>query len=494
MNRNFKLLCAALSLRGGAKAPTWQSIRSFWANFKIQTDPHSTSLRSVPQNDNSTISNCSNGFKSLNDYAEDVYKCTKCGLCQSVCPVYKATGLETAVSRGKFTLLNGIINGKLKFNKKIAKNLELCLGCKACYDFCPSGISAEKIITAARHESSKINGIGFIKRFILDNFKSNFRLSLLKIGLKCYIVTLNLFQGLSCFRLLLKPKDGKMLNQVQHDNSSNKFIKYLTLFNSQLKENVKYRKLKSVKPISELNIVYFPGCINNYVNSSVKNAVLIVLEKNGFRVNIPKNFTCCGIAARSSGDFESFSRLAENNLNQISDNVDYIITDCASCGSAWEFYLDFVQGKLKEKAEIIAEKTININKFLAEREIYFPENVEINKKITYHDPCHLKRFQKVFEEPRKILKQIQGIAFKEMKDADVCCGAAGTFCISQSEISKAISSEKAQNIIATGADIVCTSCAGCKIGLSQGLIEKNSTIPVYHPVELLAELYLKDEK
>ena len=81
-----------------------------------------------------------------------------------------------------------------------------------------------------------------------------------------------------------------------------------------------------------------------------------------------------------------------------------------------------------------------------------------------------------------------------MKDSDVCCGAAGTFCISQPEISKAISSEKAQNIINTEADIVCTSCAGCKIGLSQGLIEKNSTIPIYHPVELLAELYLIDEK
>lgn len=432
-------------------------------------------------------------FKSLKDYAEDVYKCTKCGLCQSICPVYKATGLETTVSRGKFTLLNGIINGKLKFNKKTAKNLELCLGCKACYDFCPSGISAEEIISAARYESSKINGIGLIKKFILSNFKSNFRLGLLKMGLSVYNVTLNLIQGLSKFYLLLKFKDSKMLNQVQHDKAPTIF-KYITLFNSQLRENIIYKKLKSAKPSSVLNIVYFPGCINNYVNSSVKNAALIVLEKNGFNINIPKNFTCCGIAARSSGDFESFSELAENNINQIPDNVDYIITDCASCGSVWEFYPAFVQENLKEKAEMLAKKTININKFLADREIYIPENIKINKKITYHDPCHLKRFQNVFEEPRKILKQIQGIDFQEMKDADICCGAAGTFCVSQPEISKAISSEKAQNILNTGADIVCTSCAGCKIGLSQGLLEKKSAMPVYHPVELLAELYLMEEK
>ena len=421
-------------------------------------------------------------FKSLNNYAEDVYKCTKCGLCQSVCPVYKVTGLETAVSRGKFTLLNGIINGKLKFNKKVAKNLELCLGCKACYDFCPSGISAEEIISAARNESVKINGIGFIKGFILANFKSNFRLSLLKVILDAYRFIFSFFEGFIPKNLAGIFKKPKLI------------INFLNLFNSQLKEHIKYKKLKPLKQLSNLNIIYFPGCINNYVNSSVKNAVLMVLKKNGFTVNIPKNFTCCGIAARSAGDYKSFSELAENNLNQIPDNVDYIITDCASCGSVWEFYPEFVRQELVNKARLLAEKTININKFLAEREIYIPENAKINKKITYHDPCHLKRFQKVFKEPRKILNKIQGVDFREMKDSDVCCGAAGTFCISQPEISKAISSEKAQNIINTEADIVCTSCAGCKIGLSQGLIEKNSTIPIYHPVELLAELYLIDEK
>lgn len=394
-------------------------------------------------------------FKTLKDYTEDVYKCTKCGLCQSVCPVYKATGKETAVSRGKFTLLNGVIAGKLKLNKKISKNLELCLGCKACYDFCPSGISAEEIISAARHESIKINGTGFIKRFIRDNFQSNFRLGILKIGLDLYRF-LNLHVLLSRFFIPLRMTE------------------------CFLREYIKYKKLTPAKPPSKLKLVYFPGCINNYVNSSVKNAVLIVLEKNGYSPIVPKNFKCCGIAAKSAGDFETFSKLAEHNVNQIPDDVDYIITDCASCGSVLEFYPKF------------AEKAININKFLAQREIYIPENVKIDKKITYHDPCHLKRFQKVYEEPRKLIRQLQGADFKEMKDADVCCGAAGTFCVSQPEISKIISSEKAQNILDTDADIVCTSCAGCKIGLYQGLIEKKSQIPVYHPVELIAEMYLKE--
>ena len=443
--------------------------------------------------------------KTLKQYAEDVYKCSKCGLCQSVCPVYKATGKETSVSRGKFTLLNGVLTGKLKLNKKIADNLQLCLGCKACFDYCPSGISAEEIITAARSESLKVNGIGFIKRFILDNFGSNFRLGLLKFGLGLYKVFLYYFNIVLSLRRVAKPRRGNLSNVENSQKvgllrslrslamTIRKLKDFFALFNSQLREHVKYRKLKPIKPLSKLKIVYFPGCINNYVNPSVKNAVLIVLEKNGYSMQIPKSFKCCGIAARSAGDFKTFSELAEHNIKQIPDDIDYIITDCASCGSAWEFYPEFTEGKLKEKAEKLAKKAVNINKFLASKEIYLPKTSNINKKITYHDPCHLKRFQKIYEEPRKILKQLQGIEFQEMKDADVCCGAAGTFCISQPEISQAISSEKAQNILDTQADVVCTSCAGCKIGLYQGLIGKNSDIPVCHPVELLAQAYLEEK-
>jgi len=413
-------------------------------------------------------------FKTLADYAEDIYKCSKCGMCQSVCPVYKATGLETAVSRGKFTLLNGVITGKLKLNKKISQALELCLGCKACFDYCPSGISAEEIISAARNASIKVNGIGFLKKFILTNFKSNFRLTTLKTGL-------NIFKALG----------GLYLTEKISCLFKNKWM-FLDLFNSQLRENVKYKKLNAVKPLSSLKIVYFSGCINNYINSSIKNSVLIVLEKNGYSVETPQKFSCCGIAAKSAGDFQGFSEMAEKNIALIPDDVDFIITDCASCGSAWEMYPDFVGEKYKEKALKFAAKSVNINKFLDMQGIYLPANSNINKTVTYHDPCHLKRFQNVSEEPRNLIKSLQNINYKEMKDADVCCGAAGTFCVVQPEISQKISEEKAKNIIETKADIVCTSCAGCKIGLSQGLIGQNSKIEVYHTIELLAKAYLEE--
>ena len=89
-------------------------------------------------------------MKNLKDYEDEIYKCSRCGLCQSVCPVYKATLNECAVSRGKFNILNGIIKGELKLNSTVKKYLDLCTGCNACHDFCPSKIDVKEIFTAAK--------------------------------------------------------------------------------------------------------------------------------------------------------------------------------------------------------------------------------------------------------------------------------------------------------------------------------------------------------
>lgn len=77
-------------------------------------------------------------MNNLKDYEEDIYKCSRCGLCQFVCPVFKASVNECAVSRGKFNMLNGVIKGELSLNRKIKSYLDLCTGCNACKIFAPA--------------------------------------------------------------------------------------------------------------------------------------------------------------------------------------------------------------------------------------------------------------------------------------------------------------------------------------------------------------------
>ncbi len=411
-------------------------------------------------------------MKTLQDYSEDIYKCSKCGICLAACPVYEETGNEATLSRGFFTLLHGALNNKIPLNK-LAKYLDYCTTCKACFDFCPSGISAEEIILAARSYFYENGDVSAIKKSIIKIFNSTLMLKGLGFSAGMY-------------RALQGPFWLEQLGGL-----SSQFNLISNIVNGQTQEYIKYKQLSRIDDKKEINAVYFPGCINNYFNASVKNAAVMVCAKNGIDLDIKEGFACCGIPARSIGDVQSFINLAKHNIDQINlDKIDYLITDCATCGMVWDVYPEYLEGEYKEKALLLAQKNMNIYKFLAQFDIFMPDNVECNKIVTYHDPCHLKRAQKVDKEPREFISSMPGIEFKDMKDSDRCCGASGLYFISKSNISQAISKRKAENILNTQADIVTTSCPSCKIGLSQGLSLCNKKISIYQPVELLANMYL----
>ena len=106
-------------------------------------------------------------MKQLIDCKDDIHSCSKCGLCQSVCPVYKITGNDCTVSRGQFIMLQGIIKGKLKMSKTMNRYLDMCLKCGACSKFCPSGIDVVEIIALAKAEYFKLHKFEQFKTSIL---------------------------------------------------------------------------------------------------------------------------------------------------------------------------------------------------------------------------------------------------------------------------------------------------------------------------------------
>ena len=93
--------------------------------------------------------------KTFFDYKEDIFRCSKCGLCMAVCPLYSNSKNDCANARGLFTMLRGVINGDLEFDETIFNYLSKCENCDKCKNFCPSGIDIPSIISSAKEEYTK---------------------------------------------------------------------------------------------------------------------------------------------------------------------------------------------------------------------------------------------------------------------------------------------------------------------------------------------------
>lgn len=380
-------------------------------------------------------------MKNLNDFQEEIYKCSRCGLCQTVCPVYKVTLNECSVSRTKFNMLNGILKGDLTLNKKILEYMDLCLGCNACKEFCPSNIDAREIFTAVKAQYYRYKHIPF------TNSYSFFKMLLIAAGaalivyrsLKLDIITNKLFYGINNF-----------------------LLKRILLFNTLAKKLLpNHTKKTAAHSQKTKKAVFFKGCFNNYINNDSANAVKKILENTDIEV-IEKPFECCGISLLSSGLEKEFLKIAKHNLSLIPQDCDYILTDCASCSYVLKSYEKYVPSDITSKVvsilDLIKDKKISV--------------VKEKIKITAHKPCH-DDFDFI-----TLLKNIENAEYIEAENFDKCCGFSGKFALTHQNISREISKRKAKDILQTGTGFVLTNCPACKLGLNQGLIELNARKPV----------------
>lgn len=409
----------------------------------------------------------------IEKFKEEIHKCSKCGLCQSVCPVYKITGNDCSVSRGKFIMLNGIVKGDLKLNKNVNKYLDMCLKCNACKDFCPSDIDARKIFLTAKAQYFS-NGCPSAKFLKVLHSPAIFNLFL-----NCAKIATN------TYRFLRLDKLAKLFYPILSKFELGKKAILANEFVSRCKD-AKTQRCKDAKKNYTTKIIYFEGCVNNYINPKTKNTVKNILAEMNVEI-LPANFQCCGVPFLSGGNVEQFVKQAEFNLSQIPDEFDYFLTDCASCQNAFFEYENYINDeKLLEKLKKINEKSINVVDFVVKN----TKSFEFDKKtsFTFHKPCHLEDLTFLQE----FLNKAKNVEYIEMKDFDKCCGFSGEFAIKNPEISQKISTQKIRNAIETKTDYVLTSCPACLLGLNQGLIEANNkwqitnSNKIIHFIELLS--------
>jgi glycolate oxidase iron-sulfur subunit len=404
-------------------------------------------------------------------------KCVKCGACRANCPAFAVFGRETAVARGKIALIQHLLKDDIQLDEQTYQAMSKCLLCGSCVEKCPNGVPTDEIIIAAREALARRRGLTTFHAAVGQVLKNR---SVMKMGAKMAAILGPLF-----FKKIPETS-GLRLRFPLPFVGNKRYIPALAK-KSFLERHPEVLAGEPGKP----RIVFFVGCMSNFVYTGLAEAALVLFRHLGCTVIIPKGQQCCGLPAMSGGDLGTVRELAEKNLQALEKyEADYIMSACATCGGALHRFYPLVVGKrnpeIKARLEAVAAKTVDASQLL--ERLGLDTSVTGSgaaMKITYHDPCHL-RSRGLTSQPRKLLKSAGGIELVEMEGADRCCGLGGTFNVYHYDSSLTINQAKTAAIVNTGAEAVVTGCPGCMMQLEDGLKQDGRTVKVLHTLELIA--------
>ncbi|MBL9199233.1 MAG: (Fe-S)-binding protein, partial [Opitutaceae bacterium] len=216
-----------------------------------------------------------------------------------------------------------------------------------------------------------------------------------------------------------------------------------------------------------------------------------VLARNGVEVRVHPAPRCCGADSWHTGALEEARAVARRNLDAFPGDVDAILTNAAGCGSAMHEYHLILKGTPDEaRAESFRKRVVDVSVFLGKiglREK--PVAASGALVVAYHDACHLANAQGVRAEPRGLLRAIPGVEVRELPNAHLCCGSAGTYNLDQPAIAESLGAQKAQAVIGTGASVVATGNIGCLTQLKTHLEKLGSPVRVRHTMQVLRDAY-----
>ena len=406
------------------------------------------------------------------DYVK-LINCMRCGMCLPHCPTYKETFLETASPRGRVALVRKFQEGELVESERFLEYVSLCLDCQACASACPCGVNAGELVAEFRCEKKQEEGLSMMEDLILRKLVPHpDRLEAATAPLRLYQRTglQKVVRSLGLLKVFPEAL-GRMEGLLP------------TLPAAPLR-----RTLNEVTPAvgeEKGTVGFFLGCVMSLLFSEASLATVQLLSSLGYKVITPKVQKCCGAPNMLGHDMEGLQQAARFNTDLFeSCDLDFVVTDCGGCGAELKKYGVHLDGE--QKATAFSKKVRDISEILATEAAGLSGKLKpLPIKVTYHDPCHIAHCQGIRSQPRALINLVPGIDFRELGEADACCGSAGTYNIEKPEMSDRVLSRKVQNVQKTGAEYLVTSNPGCLLQLKKALAEATPQVKVIHLTELL---------
>jgi glycolate oxidase iron-sulfur subunit len=403
---------------------------------------------------------------------ERLLACVHCGLCLPSCPTYLELGTEADSPRGRIHLMRALEDGRLAPTPEVVRHLDLCLGCRACETACPSGVPYGALIASARPfvEDARAAPARRVRRLLAGALTSP--------------------RTMRVAHAMLRPLAGRRVVARIARRTRSTTLAYL----AALPPGARVPLPARLEPEGRARgtAAFLSGCVADAAFSRTNLATALLLRKAGVRVVATPAAGCCGALAEHLGDARRARALAARAAAAVAaTGADWVVASAAGCGALVRSWADVLPGD--RAARDVAARSRDALDVLAEVGLPPPAR-SVDAGVAVHDPCHLVHGQGVRDPVRRLLAALPGLRLVELDEADVCCGSAGTYNLTEPAMARRLLARKLDRIAASGADVIAAANPGCLLQIRSGAILRGLPVRVEHPIDLLAAAHLSDDE
>lgn len=238
-------------------------------------------------------------------------------------------------------------------------------------------------------------------------------------------------------------------------------------------------------------VVLFHTCLVNEIDPEVGLAVVRVLERLGFEVEVPGDQTCCGQPAFNAGFHDEARRVARHTIALLDRTSGPIVVPSGSCGDMLVHQYPHLfedEPETAAAAARVAARCREFSQFVAEHAAAGVGGT-LAAKVAYHPSCHLLRGLGVRQQPIALIDGVSGVETMPLREQEECCGFGGLFAVKNADISSAMLAQKIAAIEASGAERVVSCDLGCLLHIGGGLHRRGSRVRAQHLAQLLDEAH-----
>ena len=387
------------------------------------------------------------------DEAESILRsCVHCGFCNATCPTYQLLGDELDGPRGRIYLIKQVLEGH-EVTEKTQQHLDRCLSCRNCETTCPSGVDYHNLLD--------------IGRAVVDEaVPRQPKQRLLRDGLRALVLSPTLFKTLVHLGQTFRPL---------------------------LPETLKTKLPRSSYPARprpaqqhDRHVLILEGCVQPTLSPNTNAATARVLDRLGISITHISQAGCCGAVDYHMNAQQTGLARARRNIDawwpSIESGAEAIVQTASGCGAFVKEY-----GHLLKDDPAYAAKAVRVSSMAKDLvEVLRDEPLETlgiqsDRRLAFHCPCTLQHAQKLGGAVETVLSRL-GFNLTAVPDSHLCCGSAGTYSLTQPELSRQLRDNKMNALESGKPEVIVTANIGCQTHLDGA-----ARTPVRHWIELVEE-------